>query len=502
MHNDKKDSPKIVKACVITLGTVLILATAFTFLAFKTDYIFNFKTDSRVTSEAFDRTSVTTVIEEINDLESAPGGELVPEIEDVADDWWYTPKAGETVPVSFGIDVAEEQRTVNALDSWSIEYSIQGCISAYGESALCTRRLLTAADLYGVNDQESGDLLKLNVEGTECFAGAMIEPPFTVGDVVLVELENGTQFNFLLLDVKSKSHTYAELGNGSQVQCEWGHGYPSSDGSVQLSVCEFMCNQDRGGQSSAKMLPSGAFLDGQKVMRAKIIKHVDIDGSLTSTKPLPGVPPEPTPSPEPEPEPTPTPEPGPTEPTEPEPTPEPEPPPKPQPPLTAGNYNITEDIANGVYTEEDIRYMASAMTTETSDYNSAVAIGSAIRNRVNGDAWWSSGKRTIKAVCTKEGQMNGKYLELSAIDTMYLQAAAYILHGGESNIGGHTSWFGRVNGYDLWADAGASFYNWGNNVFHSGGAHNKKGTDTPAGGVCIYNHNTQTWNYPSGTGIP
>ena len=42
-------------------------------------------------------------------------------------------------------------------------------------------------------------------------------------------------------------------------------------------------------QSSAKMLPSGAFLDGQKVMRAKIIKHVDIDGSLTSTKPLPGV---------------------------------------------------------------------------------------------------------------------------------------------------------------------------------------------------------------------
>ena len=53
--------------------------------------------------------------------------------------------------------------------------------------------------------------------------------------------------------------------------------------------------------------------------------------------------------------------------------------------------------------------------------------------------------------------MNGKYLELSAIDTMYLQAAAYILHGGESNIGGHTSWFGRVNGYDLWADAGASF---------------------------------------------
>lgn len=498
MHNDNKDSPKIVKACVITLGTVLILATAFTFLSFKTDYIFNFKTDSRVTSEAFDRTSVTTVIEEINDLENAPGGELVPEIEEIKDDWWYTPKAGETVPVSFGVDVDEEQRSINPLDSWSIEYSIQGCIAAYGNNALCTKRLLTAASLYGVNDEESNDLLRLNVDGTECFAGAMISPPFNIGDVVLVELENGTQFNFMLLDVKSKSHTYAELGSGSQIQCEWGHGYPASDGSIQLSVCEFICNQDRGGQSSAKMLPSGAFLDGQKVMRAKVIKHVDIDGSITSTAPLPGVPSEPTPAPEPtpalKPEPAPTPE--------PTPEPEPAPTPEPKPPLVVGNYNITEDIANGVYSEEDIRYMASAMTTETSDYDSAVAIGAAIRNRVNGDSWWSSGQRTIKAVCTKKGQMNGKFLELSAIDSMYLQAAAYILHGGESNIGGHTSWFGRINGYDLWADAGSSFYNWGNNVFHSGGAHNKKGTDTPADGVCIYNHNTQTWIYPHGTGIP
>lgn len=289
----KNDKSHVVRFCVVAVAIILILSTAFIFLAFRTDYIFNIEAESTIHSDYFDRTSVSTVIEEIDRIEGGDGV-AIPEISvtPVNDDWWYPPSSGDTIEVSFGTDVPTEQRVVTDTDTWTIEYSIQGCASAFGGS-LCHKRLITACDLFGVNANEEGDLLKLSVNGTPCFAGAMIAGTFNVGDVVLVELTDGTQFNFMLLDTKSNQHTYEELGYGAQVQNAWGHGYPKDSDKVQMSICEFICNQTRGGKSNAQNLPSGSFLAGKKVTRAKAIMHVDIDNGGTvqsSSSSMPGIP--------------------------------------------------------------------------------------------------------------------------------------------------------------------------------------------------------------------
>ncbi|MCM1215025.1 MAG: phage tail tip lysozyme [Lachnospiraceae bacterium] len=78
MNNKRDDKSHIAKIGAAVVGVILILATAFVFLAFRTDYIFNVEADRIVNSADFDKTSVTTVIEEIDRLESGVG---VPVIE-------------------------------------------------------------------------------------------------------------------------------------------------------------------------------------------------------------------------------------------------------------------------------------------------------------------------------------------------------------------------------------------------------------------------------------
>ena len=73
MNQEKRYTPRIIKACVTTISIILILATAFIFLAFRTDYIFNIDADTRISAANFERTSVTTVIEEIHDIKSGGG---------------------------------------------------------------------------------------------------------------------------------------------------------------------------------------------------------------------------------------------------------------------------------------------------------------------------------------------------------------------------------------------------------------------------------------------
>ena len=99
------DNSHIVRNCVIVVGVLLILSTAFIFLAFRTDYIFNVQTDFDVSKVTFERTSVSTVIEEIDDLESGGGKSLVPELGDDDDeaevkfkdsDGWYADVPSDT----------------------------------------------------------------------------------------------------------------------------------------------------------------------------------------------------------------------------------------------------------------------------------------------------------------------------------------------------------------------------------------------------------------------
>lgn len=82
----------------------------------------------------------------------------------------------------------------------------------------------------------------------------------------------------MILDTKSTSHTSAQLAPNNQCQNKNGHGYMlNNNKDVQLSICEFITSQSSKGISSAKNYPSGNFLKGRYVTKAKIIAHANID---------------------------------------------------------------------------------------------------------------------------------------------------------------------------------------------------------------------------------
>lgn len=103
----------------------------------------------------------------------------------------------------------------------------------------------------------------------------MVEGYANIGDIVEVSLDDGTNFHFLILDVKHTGHTQDELDDNNQCQNEWGHGYMLKPNIVQLSVCEFItagnCSVD-----NAKHAESGAFLRGRRVVEAQIVDHIQI----------------------------------------------------------------------------------------------------------------------------------------------------------------------------------------------------------------------------------
>lgn len=189
-----------------------------------------------------------------------------------------TPKPGDVISVSLGTDKANVNAKVTSSNAWSIEYSIQGCKNAYGENALCTKRLKSAISQFSYNKNQA-DLLKLNVPGYgTCYAGAMVDGFGKIGDIAEVTLDNGEKFNFMILDTKSTSHTSAQLAPNNQCQNKYGHGYMlNNNKDVQLSICEFITSQSSKGISSAKNYPSGNFLKGRYVTKAKIIAHANID---------------------------------------------------------------------------------------------------------------------------------------------------------------------------------------------------------------------------------
>ncbi len=187
------------------------------------------------------------------------------------------PEPGSTVIVSPGVDLADREMEVASTNSWSIEYSINGCNVAFPGS-LAAKRLNYAVNNYPCNCNDY-DLLQFSLDNYDqpVFAGAMVDGFANIGDIVKVSLDDGTYFYFLILDTKCTTHTSAELANG-QVQCEYGHGYVSGD-KVQLNICEFiMAKQPDDTVYSAMNAQSGGFLRGRYVTEAVVVDHIYIDG--------------------------------------------------------------------------------------------------------------------------------------------------------------------------------------------------------------------------------
>lgn len=158
--------------------------------------------------------------------------------------------------------------------------------------------------------------------------------------------------------------------------------------------------------------------------------------------------------------------------------------------------DIADDIKKGLYSKEDYDYLV-ALGGEQSSYQGFYAVACAVRNRVN------QGGGSYKSVITAPGQFQGfnaNEIGKPKNDDVK-RAAVAVLRGGPSTVGSCRNFFGRVNGYDIWAEPNVSeFYNIGNNVFYPnfGEVHNKKNNKT-SGAIIIYDASTGQWKYPSGT---
>ena len=193
------------------------------------------------------------------------------------------PEPGDEIEVSLGIDRESQMAKVSKTNAWSIEYSIAGCNKNFPNS-LCTKRLNYVLDNYDYNEGKE-ELLQFSINDMQCYAGAMIEGFGEIGDVAEITLDDGTKFNFLILDVKSKNHSSSELQSNSnpntpQCQNQYGHGYMLNGGTiVQLSICEFIVSESNG-KGSATNYSNGEFLKSRYVKQATIIGHITIDENL------------------------------------------------------------------------------------------------------------------------------------------------------------------------------------------------------------------------------
>lgn len=174
-------------------------------------------------------------------------------------------------------------------------------------------------------------------------------------------------------------------------------------------------------------------------------------------------------------------------------------------PVTSGqkvrtSYTIEDielDVANGLYTWEDFKYLAATLAGEANTYEGYVALVYEILNRCK-----SRGK-SVKEVVTQHGQYTGfreSKVEVMP-DDLTGGAIIAVLRGEVDNpIGDCEYHFGRINGYDLWYEEKKCkiVIVIGNdkdkNVFFNpyGSVHNQKESKTDDA-VVIYNHITGVW---------
>lgn len=154
-----------------------------------------------------------------------------------------------------------------------------------------------------------------------------------------------------------------------------------------------------------------------------------------------------------------------------------------------------EDIAEGLYTDEDFEHLVATLAGEANSYRGMVAVGYEILNRCKRDG------KSIKEVVSPKGQYTGfkkehlgKISDENAIDA----AIAVLRNEVENPIGNITNHFGRYEGYDLWYEKNActDLIIINGNVFYEpyGAVHNKKATKT-ADAIVIYDSAKRKWLY-------
>lgn len=173
----------------------------------------------------------------------------------------------------------------------------------------------------------------------------------------------------------------------------------------------------------------------------------------------------------------------------------------PQPPTAPQAADVAADVAAGLYTLEDYNYLVACGGEDPSSYEGFYAVACCIRNRVQ-----ASGK-SYRQVVSHPGQFQGyDPAEVGRPRNDYVKTAAIaVLRGGPSSVGSSQYFFGRIQGYDIWAESDVpEFYVWGSdsnlkNVFYTeyGKLHNWK-SNKSAGAIIIYDNTSHTWNFKDG----
>ena len=169
---------------------------------------------------------------------------------------------------------------------------------------------------------------------------------------------------------------------------------------------------------------------------------------------------------------------------------------------------VEEHIKNGDFTREDFLYLTSVGQEGFTTYEGFHAVGSVVMNRLESNPNYSS----IKEVVMAANQFNGFHDPYS--DTKRYQrycteevkaAAIDLLLGDESSVGSCIYFYGRVPGYDMWAESSIDeFYVINGNVFYNGGKENKvhnQQTARPEDAIVIYDHLRDVWLYDHYIGV-
>lgn len=167
---------------------------------------------------------------------------------------------------------------------------------------------------------------------------------------------------------------------------------------------------------------------------------------------------------------------------------------------------VSDLIKDGYFSWADFNYLTAIGHESYTSYDGAYAVMCCVMNRLTTFDKYN----TIQDVVTEPGQFVGFHDPFTDRKSYYnyctpevIDAAVNVLLGGESTIGDACYFYGKITGYDVWADEGIeSFYNYGNNIFYSKGpngesVHNMDSSRTSRD-VLIYDSDTATWHFESG----
>lgn len=121
-------------------------------------------------------------------------------------------------------------------DSYSMEFTLS---KASDYNIIMNRILNMNAQADSTNAGAANQLYTVQKNGESYYVGALVDGFASPGGAYRVTLNNGTSFNMVAVDVKSRSDKQGTGGNG-QVDTSFGHGYITSGGKVQMNICEFI----------------------------------------------------------------------------------------------------------------------------------------------------------------------------------------------------------------------------------------------------------------------